>query len=422
MHRSLLRASLLAAISCVMSSTGLLSPVSGQDFSTIARQSDFKWFCAQFQDNYAYVDRPEKPWKTWIDRYAGAVDAAETPEAYAAVLESALDELHDFHAEVRARNPHRWLPVPTFSDIWAKVQGEDAIIVAVRKGSDAERAGLVSGDRITQVNGAPLTTAISDRLTPAVNSNDPKAQEWALQSLLAGRADEARHFTIRKIDGHARVVELPLERQFDREPGLLSSSILPGNVGLIRFHNSLGDQKTVVAFDSALEELRASRGLILDLRDVPSGGNSSVALGIMGRFVTQMMPYQRHRIPHYGQPDVERNWFELVVPRGVFTYTAPVVLLVNHWTGSMGEGMAIGFDAMHRAVVVGTPMAHLAGAVSDFHLRVTGINVAFATEQLYHVGGTPREDWMPPVLVEEPVATSDDVILKRGLSELQKSR
>jgi C-terminal processing protease CtpA/Prc len=45
---------------------------------------------------------------------------------------------------------------------------------------------------------------------------------------------------------------------------------------------------------------------------------------------------------------------------------APVVVLVNHWTGSIGEGMAIGLDAMHRARVVGTPMAHLAGAISDF--------------------------------------------------------
>jgi len=171
-----------------------------------------------------------------------------------------------------------------------------------------------------------------------------------------------------------------------------------------------------------LDELRSTRGLILDLRDVPSGGNSSVALGIMGRFVIRMLPYQLHRIPHYGQVDVERNWFEQVAPRGPFTYKAPVILLVNHWTGSMGEGMAIGFDAMHRALVIGTPMAHLAGAVSDFRLPETGIDVAFATEQLYHVNGTPRQDWLPPVLLEETAPGGDDVILKRGLSEIQRRR
>ena len=143
-----------------------------------------------------------------------------------------------------------------------------------------------------------------------------------------------------------------------------------------------------------------------------------MALGIMGRFVQTMQPYQRHRIPRYGQPDVERNWIEMVAPRGPFTYKAPIVVLVDHWTGSMGEGMAIGFDAMHRAVVVGTTMAHLAGAVSDFHLPQTGIDVAFATEQLYHANGTPRQDWIPPILVEDSATKGTDPILAQGLSKL----
>ena len=210
-----------------------------------------------------------------------------------------------------------------------------------------------------------------------------------------------------------------MERQFDRATGALAARRLPGDIGLIRFNNSIGEQATVAAFDAALEQLRGTRGLILDLRDVPSGGDSSVALGIMGRFVHTMRPYQRHRIPNYGQSDVERNWLELVAPRGPFTYDAPVVVLVDHWTGSMGEGMAIGMDALQRAAVVGTPMAQLAGAVTDFHLARTGIDVAFATEQLYHVNGTLRQDWRPPILVAEPAPTADDPVLARGVAQLQ---
>ena len=120
-----------------------------------------------------------------------------------------------------------------------------------------------------------------------------------------------------------------------------------------------------------------------------------------------MRPYQRHRIPNYGQADVERNWLELVAPRGPFTYDAPMVVLVDHWTGSMGEGMAIGMDALQRAAVVGTPMAQLAGAVTDFHLTRTSIDVAFATEQLYHINGTLRQDWVPPTLVPGAAGADD---------------
>lgn len=390
-----------------------------QDFSQAARQSDFKVFCDRFPQYYAWTDRPAKPWLTWGTRYAPAVDGATTPTEYAAVIEAALDELHDFHAEVRSPNPHRWLPVPTFADIWAQFEDGEAVVTAVRRGSDARRAGVAVGDTIVQIGGEPLESRIAERLTPAVDNHDPKAREWALLSLLTGRADEARSITLRSSDGRTRTVNLAINRQFDRPPGPLIASVLPGNLGLIRFNNSLGDQATVGAFDAALVKLRSTRGLIIDLRDVPSGGDSSVALGIMGRFAMRMLPYQHHRIPHYGQTDVERNWVELVAPRGPFPYTAPVVVLVDHWTGSMGEGLAVGFDAMHRALVLGTPMAGLAGAVSDFVLPKTGIDIAIATEQIYTVGGTPRQDRKPPILITETNTAKDEILL-RGETELRR--
>jgi C-terminal processing protease CtpA/Prc len=411
-----------AFIGSIALMSGLLSmEAHAQDFSLSSRQADFKSFVHDFEDSYVYLDRPEKPWLTWEARYSADIDKADSKEAFDTVLASALSELHDFHAEVRSRVPNRWLPSPTFTDIWAEFQNGHAIVTAVRQGSDAERAGIRVGNQITAVGSTPLQTAISNRLTPAVDQEDARGRQWALLSVLTGRSDEARIFTVVGIDGSARTITLPVKRQFNSPEGSLTTKTLPGNVGLIRFNNSLGEQKTVAAFDAALEELRSTKGLILDLRDVPSGGDSSVALGIMGRFVTRLLPYQRHRIPNYGQSDVERNWIELVAPRGPFTYSAPVVVLVNHWTGSMGEGMAIGFDAMQRGRVVGTPMAHLAGAVSDDKLPRTGVDVAFATEQLFHVNGTPRQDWLPPILVVgTPHSRNSDPILAKSLAELGK--
>jgi carboxyl-terminal processing protease len=393
------------------------------DLTPEARVADFATFVQDFTDNYAYPERAQKPWLSWAGRYHAAVLDAQTPESYAAVIEAALDEIHDFHAEVRAHDPHRWLPVPTFADLWAKEDAGVAMVLAVRHGSDAERAGIRVGDRVTAVGNRPLAAAIAARLTANVDNGDAQAREWALLSLLAGRADEERHFTVRSRDGAERNVTLPLERHFERPAGALASGQLANGIGWIRFNNSIGDIGTVAAFDRALEQLRTAPGLIIDLRDVPSGGDSSVALGIMGRLAKTMLPYQHHRIPNYGRADIERNWFEYVAPRGPFTYAAPVVVLVDHWTGSMGEGMAIGLDAMGRALVVGTPMARLAGAVSDFTLPRTGIDVAFATEQLYHVNGKPRQDWLPPVLLPDAAPGADaaaDQGLARGIAELQR--
>lgn len=391
------------------------SPMAAQDFSLPARQADFKTFVQDFESNYAYLDQVDKPWLTWETRYRPVVERASSKEAFDAVLASALSDLHDFHAEVRSRVVDRWLPVPTFADIWAEFTPAGAVVMAVRQGSDAQCAGIRAGDEIANVATKTLVTAVAERLGSDFDKATPEARQWALLTILAGRSDEARTFTFKRRDGSLYTVTLPVERHIDRDPGAVSIKLLAGDVGLIRFNNSLGEQKTVDAFDQALLKLRQTSGLVLDLRDVPSGGDSSVALGIMGRFVTSLLAYQPHRIPNYGQSDVERNWVEFVAPRGPFPYTAPVVVLVNHWTGSMGEGMAIGFDAMRRAVVVGTPMAHLAEAVTDDKLPRTGVDVAYATEQIYHVNGTPRQNWLPPVLVSEPLDEAPgDVILARG--------
>ena len=78
-----------------------------------------------------------------------------------------------------------------------------------------------------------------------------------------------------------------------------------------------------------------------------------------------------HRIPKFGRRDVERVWLEEVTPRRPFQYTRPVVVLADHWTGSMGEGVAVGFDALHRAVVVGTSLGQLNGSVQTITLDHT---------------------------------------------------
>jgi len=372
-----------------------------QTFTVVGRRADFKTIVDDVPLYYAYVDRPEKPWKSWAERYRAAVDSAATPAEFAAVVESALAELHDFHAEVRFDNPKRWLPVPTCADMWADLRPDGAMITSVREGGDAQRGGLQPGDRITAIGSDSMSVAIAKRLTPAVDNLNPKSRTWAMLTLLTGQWATARQFTVVNKQGETRSVTLPSDHQYRTEKGALSWKLLPGNFGYIRFNNSLGDMKTVAAFDDALAHLRSTLGLVMDLRDVPSGGGDTIALGILGRFASKMLPYQVYRYPHYGQVDIERNSVDYVAPRGPFTYKAPLVVLVDHWTGSMGEGMAIGIDGMHRGLVIGTPMAHLAGAVTDLHLPNTGVDIAIPTMQINHVNGTPRQDWLPPMLIRD---------------------
>ena len=63
----------------------------------------------------------------------------------------------------------------------------------------------------------------------------------------------------------------------------------------------------------------------------------------------------------------------------------------------MGEGIAIGFDAMKRANVIGTEMAGLNGGMETFTLPKTNIRYSFPTEKIFHVNGQPREMFVPKV-------------------------
>jgi hypothetical protein len=76
---------------------------------------------------------------------------------------------------------------------------------------------------------------------------------------------------------------------------------------------------------------------------------------------------------------------------------------------------------MRRGTVVGTRMAALNGGVFQLPLPNCGIGVNFAGERLNHIDGSPRESFVPRVLVDlnEPrwrhVA---DPVLRAGLDYL----
>jgi hypothetical protein len=222
---------------------------------------------------------------------------------------------------------------------------------------------------------------------------EPEARDYALTLALAGRHDPATaRLVLRSPSGTERTIELgPPEPQ---DAGRIAGAVQDG-IGVIRIRNSLGDAALIAEFDALLDSMLAARAIVLDLRDTPSGGNSTVARGILGRFVDGVRPYQRHEsIEELRRTGVRRIWVEYVAPRGI-GYRGPVVALVGRWTGSMGEGLAIGLDAARGAPVVGRPMAGLLGALGEAELPHSKTVVRIPVERLYHVDGTPREAFAP---------------------------
>ena len=153
-----------------------------------------------------------------------------------------------------------------------------------------------------------------------------------------------------------------------------------------------------------------TEGLIIDLRNTISGGDSYMARAIIGRLINEPKAYQKHQYleQRNNAVGVTRSWTEMVEPRGEH-YAAPVVVLSNHWTGSMGEGLTTGLQGMNRATWIGTPMAGLLGAVNQFRINNIWFSIQLPIERLSYVDGTPRELAQPDITAHPSSSDQDDI-------------
>ena len=79
----------------------------------------------------------------------------------------------------------------------------------------------------------------------------------------------------------------------------------------------------------------------------------------------------------------------------------------------------MGLDQVADATVIGAPMAGLLGAITDNPLPQTGWVVKLPTENLFHVDGTPREDFVADIPLPSADARNDageDIALLRALA------
>jgi C-terminal processing protease CtpA/Prc len=389
--------------------------------TTEAYRQDFDRAIRQIASQYCYFDAKSTRWSEIRTLYGPDLDRVASRDDFIALLERLLDELYDPHAQLTVNLERSYRLVPSGTDLWAEWRDGRAMITQVRPGSDAQRAGIKPNDIVIAIDGTAIDNAVDARMGRSYPHSDSAARDWALRSVLAGRHNLPRRLQLAQ-GGEVRMLELPgNDRRIEAGAVLTASEIRPG-IGYIRFNDSLGNSLAIGAFDHALDGFRETRGLIVDLRDTPSGGNSSVARAILGRFVKREQPYQKHVLPsEERETGVRRSWLELVSPRGAFPYLQPVVVLVDHWTGSMGEGLAIGFDATRSARIVGTPMAGLAGATYRVTLPRTGIGINLPAEQLYHVDGRPREAFKPTVAVEpEGAGAGQDPFIVAALRVLER--
>lgn len=371
-------------------------------FGQSVYQKDFDYFWQTINENYAYFDQQTINWSAAKSIYGTMADTCSSRNSFVHILEDALNELYNGHCFLNTNTPSSNRLIPSGADMKVVLSNGQWVVDELRPGFNAADCGIKKGMTIISINDVPMATAMQRFLPGAVTRPDTRMMEYAANMVLAGRHDIPRKITVKTSSGTKDFYpdSLPNKTETGFET-LLETKRTGNNKGYIRINNSLGNDDLIKAFDAALDSLMDANGLILDLRETPGGGTTTIARAIMGRFITKELPYQKHiYTAEEKESDVRRSTHELVSPRGKI-YRKPLVVLVSYWTASMGEGMAIGFDAMKRATIVGTPMAGLLGEIYTFETPVLKIPFSFPTVQLQTVSGKPREDYKPTVMVKD---------------------
>lgn len=376
------------------------------DLSVVAQssnsiyQKDFEQYWNIVNESFGYFDTQKTDWKKVKEIYKPQVAEIENRDDFIRLLEKCNLELYNGHISLNTNLPSSSKLIPSQTDLWVRKINGKYLIQGIREGFNSDLVGLKIGMEIIKYNDQPIEEALIEFLPKSFTDYDSTVYEFAVNTLLAGTHNSSRKITVREEDIEKDFFPDQLDNKFNNSAKqLLDSKMLKDNVGYIRINNSLWNKNLIAEFDQAMEELKDTEGLILDLRETPSGGNNTVGKAILGRFTKKEFPYQRYRYVYDEKDtDVEQVWTELVLPRGQ-VYEGPVVVLVGYWTGSMGEGMTIGFDQLGRmnkmVITIGSPMADLLGAVWGYTLDETKIGFQIPGVKLYHVDGTPREQFEP---------------------------
>ena len=267
-------------------------------------------------------------------------------------------ELYNGHVILTTNLSNSNRIIPSGSDMFVEKRGTRFLIKDLRKDFPAEKCGLKIGMQLVSFNGKDIEKQLGPFLPQSIQNYDKKVYAYALNMLFAGTHDKQRVITILE-NGKERHF-YPEQYPANSTKKLLAVTILKDSIGYIKINNSLGNNDLVSEFDYALNQLMFTKKLVLDLTETPNGGNTSIAEPILSRFIKQEMPYQKHVLQNNKQLEI-RSWEEKISPREKI-YEKPLFVMVGHWTGSMGEGMAIGLDGMKRGLIVGTPMAGLIGS------------------------------------------------------------
>lgn len=130
----------------------------------------------------------------------------------------------------------------------------------------------------------------------------------------------------------------------------------PENIGYVNissFVNSQFTQTDFDQFDQILEQLRDTKGLVIDIRR-NNGGDEAFAAFVASRFASERRLYKLSRAKTGpGRQDYGDYASSFLAPRGSWTYTKPIAVLMNNRVFSTGNNFLMMMRVQPNVLTIG---------------------------------------------------------------------
>lgn len=287
------------------------------------------------------------------------VDALADSTLYRHAIDGALRELHDPHTVFLDTRRLSRLDESTTGryagvGIQMDVRDSGVTVIGTLPGSPAERAGLVTGDRIVTIDGRSTRGLTSDEALRTLRG--APGTSVRLQVERTGVADRMAFTLVR------RTIEVnPVQHAF----------LVGDGIGYVTL--SVFSERAAADLALAVDSLRGAgvRSLILDLRGDP-GGLLGQGIDVADLFLDPPQTIVSTR----GRSAEETRSFADRAPQR--WATMPLVVLADSASASASEIVAGALQDHDRAVIVGTATYGKGSAQRVFRIETGGLKVTTA--------------------------------------------
>ena len=416
-------------------SPALASPHS-ENLSEDEKLAGLSKFWSEVKYNFVYVDKlREIDWDRLYLETIPKVRATTSTAEYYRVLMALCAKLQDGHTNVypgqELRNTAMTVPLL----VTHLVEGR----VLVREVHDPALAaqGVVAGAEIVAVDGEAVTAYAQREVAPYVSASTPQDLEGRVYGffLLMGPIDKAPRVRFRlasgkTIDTEVRRADWHALGKAMTPPPPFELRRLPGNVAYVAL-NSFGDSRAADAYLAAFDQIAASRGLIIDLRN-NGGGNSTEGYRVLATLTDKPFATSkwatRQYLPAYRawkrpMPDFEGKP-DSAQPDGKRHFAGPVAVLTSGATYSAAEDFMVAYESMRRGPIVGQATGGSTGQPLYVQLPGGGVARICTKADTYPDGRAWVGHGIQPTVKAAPtvadVRAGRDTVLEAALKTLGK--